>query len=145
MPDPNPKIVAIADALIAKAAAAGYLRTGLLNDLGNDWHSEDSTKAAYLGDSGERNVPKPTRSISPRAGFFFFSIVKGEAPTRIFWPLYKKLKDGIDADPTLGLGDDVVAAVTGYLCDKNIQQVIARVHTADIFVEVTYRHDRGNA
>lgn len=141
---PNPRLAQIADALIAKSGLAGYLSTGLLNDLGKDWLQEDNPPAAYLGDAGERNEYKPTASISPRAGFFFLSIVRGDNPTRLFWPLYKALKDAIDADPTLG-GLCFLAQVTGYFSDKTIQAVTARVHRAEIFVEVEYRHDRGNA
>jgi hypothetical protein len=144
---PNPVLVQIADALIAKSVLAGYKSTGLLNDVGKDWLQEDNPPAAYLGDAGERNEYKPTASISPRAGVFFLSIVRGDNPTRLFWPLYKALKDAISIDPTLGglaTGDNG-AMVTGYFSDKTIQAVTARVHRAEIFVEVEYRHDRGNA
>ena len=139
-----PVLVNIADNLIAKSSAAGFVSTGLLNDQGHDWHDEPNATAAYLGDAGERNIEGPTRSISPTAGFFFFTICKGDNPTRIFWALYKAVKDAIDADPTLG-GLCHTARVTGYFSDKSVPQISARVHTADIFVEVEYRHERGNA
>jgi len=144
---PDPVLALIADALIAKSVAAGYKATGLLNDVGRDWHEEDNAPAAYLGDAGERNEDRPTRSVSPRAGFFFFSIVKGDNPPRSFWPLYKALKDSIALDPTLGglANGDNGARVTGYFSDKTIPTINAGVHLADIFVEVEYRHDRGNA
>jgi hypothetical protein len=139
---PAPLVLQIADALIAKSVAAGFTATGLLTDVGKDWHAEDRSPAAYLGDAGERNEDGPTQSISPQAGFFFHTIVKGEAPTRSFLALYKALKDAVDADPKLGA---LVfrARVTGYLSDKTVPNITARVHVADIFVEVEYRHAKG--
>jgi hypothetical protein len=141
----DPKVLQIADALIAKSKAAGFKSTGLLTDVGKLWASETNPPAAYLGDAGERNVDGPTQSISPQAGFFFYTIVKGPSePTRTFFGLYKSLKDGIDADPTLG-GLCFRARVSGYTALNTDASIADRTHVADVFVEIQYRHDRGNA
>lgn len=145
---PDPIVLQIADALIAKSVTAGFKATGLLTDVGHDWHDEPNPPAAYLGDAGERNEQSPTRSIEPTAGFFFHTIVKGgDTPTRDFLRLYKTLKDLVDLDPTLGglATAGRGARVTGYLSDKTVPNVSARAHVADIFVEVDYRHSRGAA
>jgi len=142
---PDPIVLQIADALIDHSLAAGFKQTGLLTDVGKDWNDETViSPAAYLGDAGERNEDSPTQSVSPRAGFFFHTIVKGNAPTRSFLLLYKALKDRIDNDPRLG-GLCFRARVTGYLSDKTIPNITARVHVADVFVEVEYRHARAAA
>jgi|SRR5689334_4145524 len=145
------KLQQIADALIAKAVAAGFKSTGLLTDSGKLWSEETNAPAAYLGDMGERNLDGPTRSISPQAGFFFHTIVKGpDKPTRTFFALYKALKDAIDNDPTLGglatggrEGNGDRARIAGYNALNTEAAVAQRVHVADVFVEVPYRHDYG--
>jgi hypothetical protein len=134
----------IAAALLAHAAQAGYVSVGLLTDVGKDWHEVTATPAGYLGDRGLRNTPSPTRSISVMAGLFLFSVIKGEEPTKLFWACEKAFEDRIALDPTLG-GLCHAAHVTGYTSDKTVPNVSARTHVADIFIEVEYRHDRGNA
>ena len=142
---PDPVILQIADALIAKSKAAGFKSTGRLTDVGKLWAMETNPPAAYLGDAGERNEDGPTRSISPRAGFFFYTIVKGSTtPTRSFYALYKALKDAIDNDPALG-GLCFRARVAGYSALNTDASIAERTHVSDIFVEIEYRHERGNA
>lgn len=139
---PDSVLQQIADAFIAKSVAAGFVSTGFLTDVGRDWHDEPAASAAYLADAGERNEDGPTRSVSPKAGFFWHTIVAGSNATRLFYEKYKALKDGVDNDPTLG-GLCHRARVTGYVSDKTVPAILARKHVAEIFAEAEYRHDRG--
>lgn len=141
---PDPLVLQIADNLIAKAAAVGFVSTGLLTDLGNLWADELNPPAAYLGDAGERNEYRPTRSISPTAGFFWHVIVKGDVATRSFLGFYRLLKNAVDNDPTLG-GLCQKAQVTGYQALNTAANIAQKTHVADVFVEVEYQHARGAA
>ena len=142
---PDALVLQIADNLIAKSLAAGFKSTGLLTDVGKLWAEETSPPAAYLGDAGERNEYKPTRRISPTAGFFFYTIVKDvPAPTRTFYGLYKALKNIIDNDPSLG-GLCELAELIGYQALNTAANIARNTHVADVFVEVQYKHDRGGA
>jgi hypothetical protein len=141
---PDPLVLQIADALIAKSAAAGFVRTGLLTDVGRLWADETEPPAAYLGDAGERNEYRPTQRISPTAGFFFYTIVKGETPARSFYGLYRALKNAIDNDPTLG-GLCERAQLVGYQSLNTAANIAKQTHVADVFTEVEYKHARGAA
>ena len=144
---PDPLVLQIADALIAKALAVGFRSSGLLTDVGKIWETEQNPPAAYLGDVGERNEYKPTRRITPAAGFYFYTIVKGvQAPTRTFYGLYRDLKNAIDNDPDLGgLCTEGVAQLVGYQALNTAAAIAAHTHVADVFIEVGYKHDRGAA
>ena len=142
---PDPLILQLADALIAKSKAVGFKSTGLLTDVGKLWADETNPPAAYLGDAGERNEYRPTQRISPTAGFFFHTIVKGpDAPTRVFLELYRLLKNAVDNDPTLG-GLCERAQVTGYTSLNTAANIAGHVHVADVFTEIEYKHARGAA
>jgi hypothetical protein len=142
---PDPLVLQIADALIAKAVAVGFRSTGLLTDVGKLWAEEQNHPAAYLGDAGERNEYRPTARISPTAGFFFYTILKGPTPTRDFLKTYMPaLKNAIDNDPTLG-GLCEKAQLTGYQSLNTTANISQKTHVADVFVEVEYKHVRGAA
>jgi hypothetical protein len=141
---PDPVVLQLADALIAKTVAVGFKSTGLLTDVGKLWADETNPPSAYVGDAGERNEYRPTQRISPTAGFFFYTIVKGDAPTRAFYALYRQLKNAIDNDPTLG-GLCEKAQVTGYTSLNTAANIAQRVHVADVFTEIEYKHARGAA
>ena len=143
---PDPIVLQIADNLIAKALAVGFRSSGLLTDVGKLWSEETNPTAAYLGDAGERNEYAPTRRITPTAGFFFYTIVKGAAPTRAFYQLYRALKNAIDNDPSLGgLCTEGVAQLTRYQALNTTANISKGVHVADVFIEAQYKHDRGAA
>lgn len=141
---PDPLVLQIADALIAKAVPAGFKSTGLLTDVGKIWSDEQNAPAAYLGDAGERNEDRPTRSVTVTGGFFFYTIVRGATPTRAFLGLYRTLKNAIDNDPTLG-GLCERAQLTGYQALNTTANIAQHVHVADVFIEVEYKHARGAA
>lgn len=141
---PDPIVLQIADNLIAKSAAAGFVSTGLLTDVGKMWADEQSTPAGYLGDLGESSEFRPTQRISPRAGFFLHCIIKGSAPMRAWFALYKAFKDLLGNDPGLG-GLVELAHVVGYQPLNTAANISQRIYVADIFIEAEYKHERGAA
>ena len=143
---PDSRLLQIMDALVAKSAAVpGIGHTGLICDVGKMWQEEDLPPAAYLGEDGEDSQDGPTQSVeSDPAALYFYTINKGANATRLFHAVYKSIKDGIDADPTLG-GLCFRARVSGYLALHTAAAISGRIHTARINVQVHYRTDRGNA
>ena len=143
---PDSVLLQIMDALVVISRAVPNIgNTGFLVDVGKLWQQEDKFPSAYLGDDGEDSQDGPTQSVEgDPVSLFFYTVVKGEDPTRLFHGLYKELKDRVDADPRLG-DKCFRAKVTGYLALNTVANVAARTHVARVNVDVHYRRPRGSA
>ncbi len=140
---PDSKHLQVMDALVTIAAAvAGIGHTGLLTDVGKAWHEEDKVPAAYLGQLGEDIEGSPTRRMTSDSQFFWYTIVKGNAPTRKSEALKQALRAGLEADVSLG-GLAELATVVGDRVLNTAENIAARTVVANIFVDVQYRTERG--
>ena len=141
---PDHLLKQIGDALLAHATGlSGIGKTGWLTDVGKMWMEEQNPPALYLGDAGDEIEDGPTRSRSSIAHFFFHVIVRGDVPTALYYSLRRQLEVALEADPTLGgLGHN--ARITRADPLNTAANIAKRTFVADLFIDVDYRHARGN-
>jgi hypothetical protein len=107
------------------------------------WQTLKRPPAVFIAPAGENSAPGPTKSMTNQVIITLPTVVKGADPLVDFFDLYKRIKEVVDADPSLG-GLAIDAWVSGYVGLVTDESITPDLHVSDIFVTVDYRHDRGS-
>lgn len=108
------------------------------------WHEIVNWPAAFIIIGGETKERRQTQRKEGTATFLIPTVVKTDDPVDRFMTLYEAIEESIESDPSLdGLALDAV--IRGFTALTTSQTIAGDFHVADIFVDVQYRHERGDA
>ena len=106
------------------------------------WKEETNLPAAYVILDSDDSRFEPTESKTVDAHFRIAMVLQSETPQDVFDDLRGAIEAEIEDDPSLGGLVDVafVSGVGGFATSTSIA---GQVYVRNIFVDVTYKHARG--